>query len=179
MERCELLAGISEEEGAITRPYGSRAMREANETVAGWMRDAGMTVRRDAINNLVGRYEGDGGDTLVFGSHLDTVRDAGKYDGILGVMVALACVQRLHNRGERPPFSIEVVAFAEEEGLRFGTTFLGSSVYAGTFDAGRLKLEDPSGVSLREAVRNFGGNPDALVDMGAGPRTSWATVRPT
>lgn len=168
MERCELLAGISEEEGEITRSYGSRAMREANEVVAGWMRDAGMSVRRDAIGNIVGRYEGEGDKTLVLGSHLDTVRDAGKYDGILGVMVALACVQRLHDRGERPPFSIEVVAFADEEGLRFGTTFLGSSVYAGTFDPGRLKLEDPAGTSLYEAVRDFGGDPDALVEDGRG-----------
>jgi allantoate deiminase len=123
MERCNLLANISEEPGLLVRPYGSQAMREANNIVSGWMRTAGMTVRRDEIGNLIGRYEGIGDKTLILGSHLDTVRDAGKYDGILGVMVALACVQQLHNRGERLPFSIEVVAFADEEGLRFGTTF--------------------------------------------------------
>jgi allantoate deiminase len=168
MERCELLAGVSEEEGRITRSYGSRAMREANEVVAGWMRDAGMTVRQDAIGNLIGRYEGTGEGTFVLGSHLDTVRDAGKYDGILGVMVALACVQRLHDRGERLPFSIEVVGFADEEGLRFGTTFLGSSAYAGTFDRKHLKLEDDDGISLRDTVREFGGDPEALVEDGRG-----------
>ncbi len=137
MERCDLLANISEESGVLTRPYGSQAMREANDVVSGWMRMAGMTTRQDEIGNLIGRYEGAGDKTLILGSHLDTVRDAGKYDGILGVMVALACVQQLHNRGERLPFSVEVVAFADEEGLRFGTTFLGSSVYAGAFDRKR------------------------------------------
>lgn len=162
MERCDLLSNISEEDDALTRPFGSQAMREVNKIVSGWMRDAGMTVRQDAIKNLIGRYEGDGDKTLVLGSHLDTVRDAGKYDGILGVMVALACVQRLHDRDEKLPFSIEVVAFADEEGLRFGTTFLGSSVYAGTFDRERLKLQDHSGTNLWDAVRDFGGDPDAL-----------------
>src|SRR5829696_8090103 len=162
MECCELLSNVSEEFGALTRPYGSRAMREANKVVSGWMRGAGMTVSQDEIGNLIGHYQGTGEKTLVLGSHLDTVRDAGKYDGILGVMVALACVQRLHNRGERLPFSVEVVAFADEEGLRFGTTFLGSSVYAGVFEEELLSLEDHYGVTLREAVRAFGGDPDAL-----------------
>lgn len=162
IERCELLGNISEEGDALTRPFGSQAMREVNKIVAGWMRDAGMTVRQDAIKNLVGRYEGDGEKTLILGSHLDTVRDAGKYDGILGVMGALACVQQLHDRGEKIPFSIEVVAFADEEGLRFGTTFLGSSVYAGAFDRERLKLQDHDGTNLWDAVRDFGGDPEAL-----------------
>ncbi len=168
MERSDLLGNISEEPGKIVRPYGSRAMTEANDIVAGWMRGAGMTTRRDEIGNLVGRYEGTGDRTLIFASHLDTVRDAGKYDGILGVMVALACVQQLHNRGERLPFAIEVVAFADEEGLRFGTTFLGSSAYADAFDGKRLTLEDHDGVTLAQAVRAFGGDPAALEGAGRG-----------
>lgn len=168
MERCDLLANISEEPGLIVRPYGSQAMNEANNIVAGWMRMAGMATGRDEIGNLIGRYEGTGHKTLVLGSHLDTVRDAGRYDGILGVMVALACVQQLHNRDEKLPFSLEVVAFADEEGLRFGTTFLGSSVYAGAFDSSRLDLEDHNGVTLREAVRTFGGDPDILESAGRG-----------
>jgi allantoate deiminase len=168
MERCEVLGGMSGEPGVLTRPYGSRAMGEVNGVVSGWMREAGMTVRQDAIGNLIGRYEGSGEKTLILGSHLDTVRDAGKYDGILGVMVALACVQQLHNRGERLPFSIEVVAFADEEGLRFGTTFLGSSAYAGVFDGKRLSLEDKKCITLREAVRAFGGDPDVLESDGRG-----------
>lgn len=167
MERCDLLANISEEPGIIVRPYGSQAMHEANNIVSGWMRMAGMTTELDEIGNLVGRYEGTGERTFVLGSHLDTVRDAGKYDGVLGVMVAIACVQQLHNRDERLPFSVEVVAFADEEGLRFGTTFLGSAAYAGAFDPARLDLEDRDGVALSQAVRNFGGDPTAL---GAGGR---------
>ena len=166
MERCDALASISEEPGIIVRPYGSRAMNEANDVVAGWMRMAGMTTRRDELGNLVGRYEGTGEKTLILGSHLDTVRDAGKYDGILGVAVALACVQRLHDRGERLPYAVEVVGFADEEGSRFGTTFLGSSAYAGAFDGSRLGLEDGEGVTLREAIRAFGGDPDALEGCG-------------
>ena len=166
MERCDLLVAISEEPGSLTRPFGSRAMREANDLVTGWTREAGMSVRRDAIGNLIGRYEGTGERTLILGSHLDTVRDAGKYDGILGVVVALACVQWLHDKDERLPFSIEVVAFADEEGLRFGTTFLGSSVYAGDFDRELLDLKDEDGVTLAEAIRDSGGDPEALETCG-------------
>jgi allantoate deiminase len=168
MERCELLENISEEPGLLVRPYGSQAMNQANGIVADWMRDAGMSTRQDSIGNLIGRYEGTGNKTLLFGSHLDTVRDAGKYDGQLGVMVAIACVQQLHNRGERLPFAIEIPAFADEEGLRFGTTFLGSSVYAGAFDKKRLDLKDKEGVPLRGAIRAFGGDPDALEKDGRG-----------
>lgn len=162
LERCDRLAAISEETEAITRPYGSPALREANEVVAGWMREAGMETRRDPFGNLIGLYKGIGEKVLVLGSHLDTVRDAGRYDGALGVMVALACVEELRERDERPPFSVEVVAFADEEGLRFGATLLGSSVYAGDFDAALLDLEDEGGATLSRAVRDFGGDPDAL-----------------
>jgi allantoate deiminase len=162
MERCDLLADISEEPGLIHRPYGSQAMHGVNDIVAGWMRTAGMSTRRDQIGNLIGRYEGLGDRTFILGSHLDTVRDAGRYDGILGVMVAIACVQRLHDRDERLPYAVEVIGFADEEGLRFGTTYLGSSAYAGYFSGDRLRLEDRNGVTLREAVRSFGGDPDAL-----------------
>ena len=170
MERCNLLANISEESGVLTRPYGSQAMQEANARVSGWMREAGMITRRDEIGNLIGRYEGTGDKTLILGSHLDTVRNAGKYDGQLGVMIALACVQQLHNRGGRLPFSVEVVAFADEEGLRFGTTFLGCSAYAGAFDRSRLALKDRKSVTLAEAVRAFGGDPEAVQKDGRGNR---------
>ncbi|MGH3087479.1 MAG: allantoate amidohydrolase [Rubrobacteraceae bacterium] len=166
MERCELLSNISEDSEGICRPYGCQSMREVNNIVSGWMRGAGMTTKHDAIGNLIGRYEGEGGKTLILGSHLDTVRDAGKYDGILGVMLAIACVQKL--RGDKLPFSIEIVAFADEEGFRFGTTYLGSSVYAGAFDKERLKLVDRDEVTLARAVRDFGGDPEALEKSGRG-----------
>ncbi len=164
MERCEALGRISEEPNLLVRPYGLEAMRRANDTVAGWMRAAGMAAQSDVFGNLVGRYEGTGDETLLLGSHLDTVRDAGKYDGPLGVLVALACVERLHASGERLPFDVEVVGFADEEGLRFGTTYLGSSVFAGAFDPKLLALEDAEGATLTEAVGSFGGDPDALED---------------
>jgi allantoate deiminase len=84
LERCDLLAGISEERGLIFHLYGSRAIQDANDLVAGWMPDAGMSVRSDPIGNVIGRYEGTEGKTNVLASHLDTVRDAGRYDGPLG-----------------------------------------------------------------------------------------------
>jgi allantoate deiminase len=163
------LGAISEEPGILVRPFGSAAMRRANERVGGWMRDAGMSVRQDAAGNLIGRYDGSGERTLVLGSHLDTVRDAGRYDGPLGVLVALACVQRLQRRGERLPFALEVVGFADEEGLRFGTTYLGSSVFAGSFDPALLALQDQEAVTLAEAVRSSGGDPDGLARSGRSP----------
>lgn len=166
MERCELLSNISEDSEGICRPYGCQSMREVNDIVSGWMQGAGMTTRYDAIGNLIGRYEGESEKTLVLGSHLDTVRDAGKYDGILGVMVPISCVQQFHDKGQKLPFSIEVAAFADEEGLRFGTTYLGSSVYAGAFDKERLKLEDGGGIPLARAVRDFGGDPEAMLNEG-------------
>jgi allantoate deiminase len=128
------------------------------------MREAGMIVRRDNAGNLRGRYEGAGagGATLLLGSHLDSVRDAGKYDGPLGVMVAIAAVQRLHDAGKRLPFAIEVLAFADEEGLRFGSTYLGSRAVAGTFDLTDLDRVDAGGITMREAMRSFGGDPERI-----------------
>src|SRR4026209_1527422 len=128
MRRCDILGALSDEPGRLTREFASESMRRANEQVGAWMRDAGMVVRKDNIGNLRGRYEGptSGGPTLLLGSHLDSVRDAGKYDGPLGVVVAIAAVQALHDARKRLPFAIEVLAFADEEGLRFGSTYLGS-----------------------------------------------------
>jgi allantoate deiminase len=128
------------------------------------MRDAGMIVRQDNIGNLIGRYgaEDQGAKTLILGSHLDTVRDAGKYDGPLGVLVGIACVERLHQQRQQLPFTIEVIAFADEEGLRYHTAYLGSKVVAGSFDAAYLGLRDVDGVSLADAVRAYGGDPARL-----------------
>ena len=164
MARCDELARHSEEPDRLTRRYGTPALRAAQATVAGWMCAAGMTTRRDAVGNLIGRYEGipPGAPAFLLGSHLDSVRDAGTYDGPLGVLVALAAVEALHRRGERLPFAIEVVAFADEEGLRFRTAYLGSRAFAGGFDPAWLDLVDDDGVSLRAAIRDFGGDPDAL-----------------
>ena len=161
-----MLGGCSEEPDRLTRPFASDAMRRAHEHVTTWMRDAGMTVRKDNIGNLRGRYEGAAGadSTLLLGSHLDSVPDAGRYDGPLGVMVSLAAVQRLRDRRFRLPFAIEVVAFADEEGLRYGTTYLGSRALAGAFDVADLQRADADGVTMAEAIRAFGGDPTRLAD---------------
>jgi allantoate deiminase len=165
MERCDELAGFSEEPGRLTRRFATPAMRDANAAVAGWMRAAGMSVRQDALGNLIGRYEAaqSGARTLLLGSHLDSVIDAGRYDGPLGVLVALACVQRLFDASRRLPFAIELYGFAEEEGLRY-PSYLGSRVVAGTLDPATLDLPDADGITLAEAIRGFGGNPDRLAE---------------
>lgn len=164
MQRCDLLGAISEEPQRLTRRFATPAMRQVNEHVTSWMHAAGMQTWLDPIGNLVGRYPASTmqSKTLLLGSHLDTVRDAGKYDGILGVMVALACIERLHSRQQNLPFGIEVLAFADEEGLRYHNTYLGSSVVAGTFEPTLLTLVDADGISLKQAIRDFGGDPDAI-----------------
>ena len=161
MERCDILGAISEEEERLTRPFASQAMRRVNETVETWMQAAGMHVERDAIGNIIGRYEasGAGAKTLLLGSHLDSVRDAGKYDGPLGVMVALACVQQFHEQGKHLPFAIEVLGFADEEGMRY-LPYLGSKASTGTFDPSWLDIPDAEEITLAQAIRAFGGNPD-------------------
>jgi len=164
MARCDELARCSEASGRLTRSYGTAALRRAQEIVAGWMRAAGMTVRRDAIGNLIGRLDGAAphARTLLLGSHLDSVRDAGRYDGPLGVLAALDCVDRAARWGGRPPFALEVVAFADEEGLRFHSLYLGSRAFAGTLDPATLATTDAAGVTLADAIRAFGGDPDAV-----------------
>jgi allantoate deiminase len=164
MERLESLGAISDDPDRLTRQFAGDAMRRANTLVEAWMREAGMVVRRDNIGNLRGRYEGatPGAPTLLVGSHLDSVRDAGKYDGPLGVVVAIAAVQRLHDADKRQPFAIEVLAFADEEGLRFGSTYLGSRAVAGTFDRADLDRADDSGATIADAIRAFGGDPARL-----------------
>jgi allantoate deiminase len=152
MRRCLELGAVSEEAERLTRRYGTAAMRQVNELVAGWMRDAGMQTRRDAVGNLIGRYEGveAGAKTLLLGSHLDTVRDACRYDGPLGVMVALGAVEQLQAYGVRLPFAVEVVGFADEEGLRYRTSYLGSRAFIGAFDASQLRRADEDGIMLIE-----------------------------
>lgn len=160
-EHCEALAHCSEAPDKLTRVFLSSEQRAANELTLGWMREAGMSAKLDAIGNCVGRYEGKepGLPALVLGSHLDTVRDAGKYDGMLGVVAAIECVHTLNKRGERLPFAIEVAGFADEEGVRFGATLLGSRALAGTFDPGLLDKTDHDGTSMREALSRAGLDP--------------------
>src|ERR1043165_5633654 len=164
LQRIEALAKISDDPKCLTRTFCSPAMRRANALVARWMREAGMRVRKDAIGNIIGDYSANASQSkvLLLGSHLDTVRNAGKFDGALGVLVAIACVQQIHNAGTRLPFAIEVVGFADEEGVRYQSTYLGSRVLAGTFNSRDLKRIDSDGIGMDEAIRRFGGNPESL-----------------
>ncbi len=160
LERCDLLAGCSEEAGRLTRRFATPALDEARALVDSWMQEAGLDTRRDPLGNLFGRRPGSGGRALMLGSHIDTVRDAGRYDGPLGVLVAIACAERL--RETDLPFALEVAAFADEEGVRYGTGYLGSSVPAGRFDPRWLGRVDADGTPLADAVRGWGGDPDAI-----------------
>ena len=162
--RCEALARHSGEPGRLTRTFLSREQIAASRLVLGWMRDAGMTARLDPIGNVIGRYEGNrpGLPCLMLGSHLDTVRDAGKYDGMLGVVSALECVQALHGGGRRLPHAVEVIGFADEEGVRFGTTLLGSRAVAGTFTPQLLDARDAAGITMRQALNDAGLDAQAI-----------------
>ncbi len=165
MARCDRLAEFSEDPDRLTRTYGTRALRLAQDEVAGWMSAAGMAVRRDEVGNLIGRWEGadPAAPALLLGSHLDSVPDAGRYDGPLGILVAIAAIEILNSEMDRLPFGVEVIAFADEEGSRFHTTFLGSRALAGTLTGTDLDRMDAAGISLREAISEFGGDPDNML----------------
>lgn len=166
MARCDELAAISETPEALTRVYLSPEHRRANALVGDWMRQAGMTVHQDGAGNICGRYEGAtaGARALLLGSHLDTVRDAGRYDGPLGVLTAIEAVHHLHRQNARLPLAIEVVGFGDEEGVRFGITLLGSRALAGTWPEGWLDQKDGEGFRLADALREFGLDPHRVAD---------------
>jgi allantoate deiminase len=164
MQRCAALARHSELPGGLTRVFLSPEGVAASADVLGWMRDAGMQAQVDALGNVSGRYEAarPGAPCVMLGSHLDTVRDAGRYDGMLGVVTAIECVDSLHRQKLRPPFAIEVVAFGDEEGVRFGTTLLGSRAVAGILDPAVLETRDAQGLSIADALRAAGLDPAGL-----------------
>jgi allantoate deiminase len=157
--RIDRLARISDERGETTRTFLSSAMRRANALVAGWMRGAGLSVREDRVGNLVGRLGagGRGAKTLLLGSHLDTVRDAGRFDGALGVLLPIAALEVLRAQGTELPFSVEVLGFSEEEGVRFSSAYLGSKGYTGRLRKSDLLLRDHEGVSVGEALAAHNG----------------------
>jgi allantoate deiminase len=162
--RINRLATISETLRQLTRIFLSPEHRTAADLILSWMREAGMAAHLDAIGNVCGRYEGDrpGLPCLMLGSHYDTVRDAGRWDGPLGLLTAISCVADLNRRGRRLPFAIEVVGFADEEGVRFASTLLGSRAVAGTFVESALNARDRDGVSMRDAMVKFGLDPDHI-----------------
>ncbi|MGZ5113928.1 MAG: M20/M25/M40 family metallo-hydrolase, partial [Usitatibacter sp.] len=158
LSRAEALARHSDSPDHYTRTYLTPAHQRAARQIADWMRAAGMGVRVDGVGNVIGRYEGRaaGAKALLTGSHFDSVRNGGKYDGILGILIPIACVAELDRRGERLPVAIEVVAFSDEEGARFQTSFLASRALIGRFDAEVLARRDAEGIAFTEALRAAG-----------------------
>jgi allantoate deiminase len=168
---CRRIAAMSEELGRITRRFLTPPVRDVHAHLRRRMEALGMTVRVDAAGNLRGLWqpEGASGKRLLLGSHIDTVPDAGAFDGVLGVALALEWVELA--RELKLPLAIEAIAFSEEEGVRYGVPFLGSRAMAGRFDPALLALKDAGGVTLEAAIRAFGLDPaqigEAAVDDGA------------
>jgi len=162
LRQADDLAAFSEDAPRITRRYLTPEHRQAGGYLLGLMRDAGMEAGYDALGNVVGRYRAEAPEapTVMSGSHMDSVRNAGRYDGLFGILTAIACVRDLSSRGKRLPFTFEVVAFADEEGVRFGVTLVGSKAMGGSFDPAWLDVKDAGGTTLREALVAFGGDPD-------------------
>jgi OHCU decarboxylase len=154
MQWSETLAAWSDDEDGLTCAYMTPAHRQTAAQLLDWMREAGMDAHIDAVGNVVGVYRSAAPDakTLMTGSHYDTVRNGGKYDGRLGILLPIAIVRHLHQRGEQLPFNLEVVGFAEEEGVRFKSTFLGSTAITGHFDLSLLDQTDADGISMRDAL---------------------------
>jgi allantoate deiminase len=158
MARCNELAECSEDPGRLTRRFLTPPMRDVHELVGGWMREIQLETRVDAAGNIVGRRSAaQARRSLLIGSHLDTVPGAGRYDGVLGVLIGLAVAQNIN--AQPLPFHLDVVGFSEEEGVRYGMPYLGSHALAGTFQSGWLHRQDGDGVPLGDAIHNFGLDP--------------------
>ncbi|HXZ15384.1 MAG TPA: allantoate amidohydrolase [Roseiarcus sp.] len=162
MARLDAFAAFTDEKGRLTRLFLSDAHKRAALGFIGWCAEAGLSARIDAAGNVVARYEGRaaGAPALMLGSHIDTVRDAGKYDGNYGALAALAVVEDLARNGERLEHAIEIVAFGDEEGVRYRTTLSGSRALAGDYPEEELDQRDANGVKMRDALLAFGGDPD-------------------
>ena len=167
MRQAEDLARFTEDAPRVTRTYLSSEHKAAGDYLIGLMRAAGMEAGFDALGNIVGRYAAADASgsapapVVITGSHQDSVRNAGKYDGLYGILTAIACVGDLHARHKRLPYTLEVIGFGDEEGVRFGATLIGSKAMAGAFDPAWLDKADANGVTMRQALRDFGGDPDA------------------
>ena len=160
--RCRMLSRFSEDFDRTRRTFLSAPMRDCHREISSWMKALGMTVSVDAAGNLRGIYSGalPSAPRLLIGSHLDTVPNAGAFDGILGVMIAISLVESLHEL--KLPFGIEIIGFSEEEGVRFGVPFIGSRALVGRLDKELLDREDERGISVKEAIQDFGLNPNDL-----------------
>jgi len=182
MARCDWLghAPYSEAADQLTRRFLTSAHSAALDSLAEWMRGAGMSVRLDAAANLIGRWEGQdpNAPALMIGSHIDTVRNAGRYDGALGIMLGIDCVTALARAERRTPFAIEVIAFGDEEGSRFATSMTCSRSVAGKVDPAALQVKDAEGVSLASALKAFGLVPTDLSEASRKPGEVFAFLEP-
>lgn len=178
MARCDELARVTATPGEIERVYLSTEHARVNRLAAEWMREVGMTTRQDAAGNQIGRLAASdpASPALMLGSHLDTVPDAGRFDGIVGVLMALEVIRLLRAPNAEGtgsvsplPFALEVVAFSDEEGTRFGKALLGSSAVAGTWNDQWWTLTDADGITLREAFREFGLDPGRIGEAARAP----------
>lgn len=162
MTRLDDFCAFSDEPGKLTRLYLSPSYRAACEAFAKLATDAGMSANIDPVGNVRARYEGktERAPALMIGSHIDTVRDAGRYDGNLGALAALAVVEQLHEKGARLDHAIEVIAFGDEEGVRFSTAMTGSRALAGQLSATAMEARDRDGTTLAQALSAFGGDPE-------------------
>ena len=173
MRRLDALSLFSEGGDGVTRRFATKEHRQAAEMIQSWMRDAGMEPHVDAAGNVIGRYQAITLDApaLIIGSHQDTVRQGGKYDGAYGIVAPISCISALNDEGVRFPFAIEVIAFCDEEGVRFNTTLLGSRAIAGTFDMDGLENTDSNGVTMSNALKEFGTNPTEIPNLARNPNS--------
>ena len=171
LARCDELARFSESPDRLTRTFLRPPMRQAHEALTKWMQEAGLEVRLDPIGNLIGRKKAEQADVPAFivGSHIDTVPDAGKYDGILGVLLGVAAAEALAS--EEFDLHLDVIAFSEQEGTRFRKPYLGSMALAGVFDVAVLNERDADGISLRRALRENGLDHTAIPNAAYAPGT--------
>jgi len=171
MGMIEALAKHTDEPGRITRLYLSPSHREAAETTLGFMQGAGLSAHIDALGSVIGRLEGANPDApaLIIGSHIDSVVDAGRYDGNLGVALGIVVAEALKEQGIVPSCPIEIVAFGDEENVRFPTNLSTSYALAGRFDPTWLDGKDQDGISLRDALTRFGGDPDGIAALARDP----------
>jgi allantoate deiminase len=162
LARCDELGRLSEVPGGLTRTFLKPPMHKVHASLSQWMLEAGLQVRVDAIGNLIGRQAAkrDRATVFIVGSHVDTVPDAGRYDGVLGVLLGIATAHALADASLHT--HLDITAFSEEEGVRFRTPYLGSMALCGTFDQGLLSLKDADGITLAQAVADFGLDPDAI-----------------
>lgn len=172
-DRLAHIASASETGPGVTRLPFTSQHKKANEIITAWMEAAGMDVHLDATGTLIGRIEGPkNSGTFYMGSHQDSVREGGRFDGIMGVLLPILAMQKLSVEGVSLPYSVECLAFADEEGVRFPTALMGPRALAGTFDPAVLDMQDQEGISLRSAMSDFGLSPDAVATVKRSKRTA-------